>query len=183
MSSEKETLPENKAKFREDKAGPQGTLVFDAKEVDRLIAEEIQKQESDGSKVPALLATTKPHAGQHFILKQGKNVIGRSKGNSVTVYDPAVSATHAQLTYQQGDWKVLNLLSSNGTLINGEKVTERVLSFGDKIRVGNTEFIFTLVEKIEVQEEKVESDINWMLFSTLIAGLILVIGALTWLFW
>ncbi|WP_223668545.1 FHA domain-containing protein [Kangiella shandongensis] len=167
--------------YREDKAGPQGTLVFDSKEVDRMIAAEIQKLEDDGTKVPALLATTKPHAGQTFILDYGKNVIGRGKGNGVTIYDPAASSTHAQITYYNGEWKILNLLSSNGTIVNGEKVSERELSFGDKIQVGHTEFLFTLVDAQESQDEE-QAEINWMLVGSLGVAAVLLIGVLIWLF-
>ncbi|NVK22430.1 MAG: FHA domain-containing protein [Kangiellaceae bacterium] len=181
MSSQKNPSPK-KAEYREDKAGPQGTLVFDSREVDRLIADEIQKLEDDGSKVPALLATTKPHAGQQFILEYGKNVIGRGKGNSVTIYDPAASSTHAQITFTGGKWKILNLLSSNGTIVNGEKITDRVLSFGDKIQVGQTEFLFTLVDRKDDVHEDAKSEVNWMVLGTILAAAVVLGGVLLWLF-
>ncbi|AKE51498.1 FHA domain-containing protein [Kangiella geojedonensis] len=173
--------PEPTKGYREDKAGPQGTLVFDSKEVDRMIAAEIQKLEDDGTKIPALLATTKPHAGTAFILDYGKNVIGRGKGNSVTIYDPAASSTHAQITYYNGEWKILNLLSSNGTIVNGEKISERELTFGDKIQVGHTEFLFTLVDSQEEEDDE-KAEINWMLVGSLGIAALLLIGVLIWLF-
>ena len=178
-SSNKKAEP--KKGYREDKAGPQGTLVFDSKEVDRMIAAEIQKLDDDGTKVPALLATTKPHAGTAFLLNYGKNVIGRGKGNSVTIYDPAASSTHAQITYYNGEWKILNLLSSNGTIVNGEKITERALTLGDKIQVGHTEFLFTLVDAQEESDEET-AEINWMLIGALGVAAIILIGVLIWLF-
>ncbi|GAA4357636.1 FHA domain-containing protein [Kangiella marina] len=173
--------PDPKKGYREDKAGPQGTLVFDSKEVDRMIAAEIQKLEDDGTKIPALLATTKPHAGEAYILEYGKNVIGRGKGNSVTIYDPAASSTHAQVTYYNGHWKILNLLSSNGTIVNGEKITERELKFGDRIQVGHTEFLFTLIDAKEEDEED-KAEINWMLVGSLGIAAVILIGVLVWLF-
>ncbi|NVJ66427.1 MAG: FHA domain-containing protein [Gammaproteobacteria bacterium] len=163
------------SEYREDKAGPQGTLVFDSKKVDQMIAEEIQRQEDDGTKVAALVATTKPHIGEQFILTEGKNIIGRGKGNSVTIYDPAASATHAQITYQGGKWKILNLLSSNGTIVNGEKITDRVLSFGDRIQVGHTEFLFTLVDESEALDVAEKAPINWFAFTTAAVAIIAII--------
>ena len=174
--------PESTKEYREDKAGPQGTLVFDSKEVDRMIAAEIQKLEDDGTKVPALLATTKPHAGTAFLLNYGKNVIGRGKGNSVTIYDPAASSTHAQITYYNGQWKILNLLSSNGTIVNGEKISERDLTFGDKIQVGHTEFLFTLVDAQEDDDSDEQAEVNWMLVGSFGIAAIILIGVLIWLF-
>lgn len=173
----------NKSEYREDKAGPQGTLVFDAKQVDRMIAAEIQKLEDDGTKLPALLGITKPHTGQAFILDHGKTVIGRGKGSSITIYDPAASATHAQITYSNGKWKILNLLSSNGTIVNGEKIVERELSFGDKIKIGHTEFLFTLVDESSGhQEDEKTSEVNWLLLGTLGVAIIVVLAVLAWLF-
>lgn len=160
--------------YREDKAGPQGTLVFDSKKVDQMIAEEIQRQEDDGTKVPALVATTKPHVGEQFVLEKGKNIIGRGKGNSVTIYDPAASSTHAQITYQSGEWKILNLLSSNGTIVNGEKITDRVLSFGDRIQVGHTEFLFTLIDEFSTSNKPNTSNINWFAVSISILALVFI---------
>lgn len=181
MSSEKNPS-QQKSEFREDKAGPQGTLVFDSSQVERMIKEEIQKLEDDGTKVPALLATTKPHAGQAFLLEYGKNVIGRGKGNSVTLYDPAASSTHAQITFSEGQWRILNLLSSNGTIVNGEKVSERIISFGDRIQVGHTEFLFTLVDSNEAQLQEEKEEMNWMLIGALGVAAVILLGVLAWLF-
>ncbi len=180
MSNEKE--PKKTNTYREDKAGPQGTLVFDSKKVDQMIAEEIQRQEDDGSKVAALVATTKPHIGEQFVLQEGKNVIGRGKGNSVTIYDPAASATHAQITFQSGEWKILNLLSSNGTIVNGEKITDRVLSFGDRIQVGHTEFLFTLVNESSTTETSSKAPINWFAFTAAAVATLAIIIVILLLF-
>lgn len=171
MTVKNDSVPVKK-EYREDKAGPQGTLVFDAKSVDKMIAEEIQRQENDGTKIPALVATTKPHVGEQFVLEAGKNTIGRGNGNTVTIYDPAASAVHAQITLQAGKWKILNLLSSNGTIVNGEKVSDRELSFGDKIRVGHTEFLFTLLDADDVQVKTEKPATNWFLISSLGAAAI-----------
>ncbi|WP_251359208.1 FHA domain-containing protein [Kangiella sp. TOML190] len=179
MSNDKKSEPTNNThkqkEYREDKAGPQGTLVFDSAKVDKMIAEEIQKQENDGTKVAALVATTKPHIGEQYILQQGKNTIGRGKGNTVTIYDPAASSVHAQITFHANEWKILNLLSSNGTIVNGEKITDRTLSFGDKILIGHTEFLFTLVDEKSVQETVEKTPINWFALSAAGVGILAIL--------
>ena len=42
---------------------------------------------------------------------------------------------------------MLNLLSSNGTFVNGEKVSERFIVPGDRIAFAGVEFVFTLVDE------------------------------------
>src|SRR3989442_1536510 len=60
----------------------------------------------------------------------------------IQVSDGFVSAEHARLRRDSRRWLVEDAGSSNGTLVNGEPVQERVLADGDLIEVGRTFFIF-----------------------------------------
>lgn len=80
--------------------------------------------------------------GQIFTL--GPNsIIGRSPQAEVRMEDTFTSYQHARI-YKKGElFLVEDLGSTNGTLLNGRRVTRPTkLSSGDKIRVGKTTFKF-----------------------------------------
>lgn len=65
--------------------------------------------------------------------------LGRSSRNDITLNDPLLSRHHCRLFFKTGEglW-VTDLGSANGTEVNGAEVTERRLSVGDKILLGDT---------------------------------------------
>jgi HD-GYP domain-containing protein (c-di-GMP phosphodiesterase class II)/pSer/pThr/pTyr-binding forkhead associated (FHA) protein len=69
--------------------------------------------------------------------------IGRKGGNAVRLLDPKVSRTHARIQATEEGFRILDLKSSNGTFINGERIENFLLKSGDKIRVGFTELHFS----------------------------------------
>jgi len=70
--------------------------------------------------------------------------IGRSaQGNHVVVQDPLVSSTHAEIRAQGGGHYVQDLRSTNGTFVNGERISRpHPLSDGDRITFGTTEWLY-----------------------------------------
>jgi len=86
--------------------------------------------------------------GQKYTLRTAKVKIGRDPSNQVVIPDDTfTSRHHAWITYEEGDFWIEDLGSTNGTLLNGHPVVKRqVLSAGDKVRVGHTELTFE-VEK------------------------------------
>lgn len=68
---------------------------------------------------------------------EGLLTIGRDPGCDLSLADNTVSAHHARLSFQQGQWWVEDLHSTNGTFINDEQVTTpMVVTEGDKLRCG-----------------------------------------------
>jgi pSer/pThr/pTyr-binding forkhead associated (FHA) protein len=72
-------------------------------------------------------------------LKVEKTTIGRVEDNSFQIAEPSVSSHHCEVLLQGNDVVVRDLNSTNGTFINGEKVTERVLKPGQILRLGQVE--------------------------------------------
>jgi len=65
--------------------------------------------------------------------------IGRSSENDIVVDDFKVSRVHLQLVFNDGICSVVDLNSSNGTFVNGQKINGEVqLQPNDVIRIGNT---------------------------------------------
>jgi hypothetical protein len=71
-------------------------------------------------------------------------VVGRSRDSDVRVDDGNVSRRHFELVQQDSDtWVVVDLGSTNGTEVNGRRVSGRkALSDGDRITIGSTELVF-----------------------------------------
>ena len=66
--------------------------------------------------------------------------LGRSLTNTIVLLDTFCSQEHALVTWRGGQWWLEDRNSSNGTLLNGEPVTEPVVvSSGDVITVGRVE--------------------------------------------
>jgi pSer/pThr/pTyr-binding forkhead associated (FHA) protein len=59
--------------------------------------------------------------------------------NSFQIAEPSVSSRHCEILLQGGDIVIKDLNSTNGTFINGEKISEGVLKPGQTLRLGNVE--------------------------------------------
>ena len=79
-----------------------------------------------------------------YILDKNK-VAGRLSSNDIIIGDPFISSTHARFLIKAGELYLEDLSSKNGTFLNGVKVKsgENIcLKDGDKIRMGQAEFLF-----------------------------------------
>ena len=65
----------------------------------------------------------------------------RSQGG-IVIHDPNVSRRHAEITYDGRDWRITDLNSTNGTLVNDVDVDSCILRDGDLITVGLTNLEF-----------------------------------------
>src|ERR1051326_4138658 len=76
--------------------------------------------------------------GKMFKLDQGEVTIGRSHRADVRIEDDSISRMHVKLVLAGQQVSIEDLGSSNGTLVNGERIAKSLLQDGDKIRVGET---------------------------------------------
>jgi pilus assembly protein CpaF len=80
-----------------------------------------------------------PHPNLVFELDQDSYTIGREAGNEIVIEDPQVSRRHAQLTRQGISYLIEDIGSTNGTYVNGRRVTAPVLlANGDMIGLADT---------------------------------------------
>jgi hypothetical protein len=69
----------------------------------------------------------------------GEFTVGREQGAGLVVDDPGVSRLHARFTTERGAVAVEDLGSSNGTFVNGERISGPVeLGAGDEVQLGAT---------------------------------------------
>ncbi|MFH1874812.1 MAG: FHA domain-containing protein [Pseudomonadota bacterium] len=75
-----------------------------------------------------------------------KDVItfGRADTNTVALKDAKVSRQHAKIQHKGGEYILIDLNSSNGTFVNGEKIDEHVLSNNDEFQIGDSVLQFQL---------------------------------------
>jgi pSer/pThr/pTyr-binding forkhead associated (FHA) protein len=77
--------------------------------------------------------------GRTFDLKGAKTTVGRVPDNDFQIAEASVSSHHCELHLQGKDVLVKDLDSTNGTFVNGERVTETVLKPGQILRLGMIE--------------------------------------------
>jgi adenylate cyclase len=88
-----------------------------------------------------LLSTT---GDQSFELPEGRTLlVGRGVTSDIAIYDPTISRRHAELTVGAETVEVRDLDSSNGTCINGARVSEGRLALDDSITFGKVMFRLT----------------------------------------
>lgn len=86
-----------------------------------------------------LIVVAGPHTGQTFPLNVGSIVIGRDPACRIQLsQDGMVSRNHATLIWDGISLRVQDLGSTNGLFVNGQRVTEAVLSVGDTIGLGQS---------------------------------------------
>ncbi len=85
-----------------------------------------------------------PRPGHIFEFAHTSITIGRDPGNQVAVNDPQISRQHARITPQGGLFILEDLGSTNGTTVNGMRITgPHTLAHGDEIGLGeNVTLVF-----------------------------------------
>jgi pSer/pThr/pTyr-binding forkhead associated (FHA) protein len=85
--------------------------------------------------------------GRTHELKVDKTTIGRVDDNTLPIAESSISSHHCEILLKGADVLVRDLNSTNGTFINGEKITESVLKPGQILRLGQVEM------RLETDEE------------------------------
>lgn len=89
-----------------------------------------------------LLTLEGENKGKIYEVKTPSTIIGRKYGN-IIIQDEMVSKKHAQIDILSEDiFYIKDLASTNGTYVNGKKISYQKLEEGDKIKIGNTTFKF-----------------------------------------
>ncbi len=75
--------------------------------------------------------------------------IGRLPDNTIVIDSPSVSGHHACVFSSDGQYVVEDLQSTNGTFVNGVRVSQQVLEHGDVVKVGDHELVFDGLAEID----------------------------------
>jgi len=77
-----------------------------------------------------------------FPLRHERISVGRDAGNDLRLPEPAVSARHAALFVREGRVTIHDLNSSNGTWVNGSRISSQELVHGDTVAFGRVSMRF-----------------------------------------
>jgi hypothetical protein len=81
--------------------------------------------------------------GRRLVVPPEGAVIGRSRDCDVVLDDAGISRRHAHIHPAMQGWAIEDLGSTNGVLLNGERLRgSRPLQIGDRIELGTTEIVF-----------------------------------------
>lgn len=143
-------------------------------------------------------------SGERVKLVGERITFGRKSSNTVVLKDAKVSGVHAEIALEDGRPVLRDLGSTNGTFLEGKRIDEIVLDHGDKVTLGENEFVLADCSKgktdelmavmgdgsqtmIAMPEVRVVKDVKKAKRSPLATiGLVLVVLALAaagWFYW
>lgn len=92
---------------------------------------------------PAACLLIDRKSGRTFTASAPRTVIGRERSaGGIVIHDPNVSRSHAELSFDGQTWRIRDLNSTNGTLVNDVDIDECSLRDGDLITLGLTNLEF-----------------------------------------
>ncbi|TMC98937.1 MAG: FHA domain-containing protein [Chloroflexi bacterium] len=86
-----------------------------------------------------------PDAGHTHRAGDSALRLGRSPDNDLILRDPATSGHHARVERRGEQFWIVDLGSTNGTLVNGEPIQEKELNHGDRITLGQNAVHFSVL--------------------------------------
>ncbi|HKZ76716.1 MAG TPA: GGDEF domain-containing protein [Pyrinomonadaceae bacterium] len=108
-----------------------------------------------GERRPALVSLRGELLAEPIPLERDEVTLGRALEADVRVNDSRASRLHARLTTEEDPvsgqvrFKLTDLGSTNGTMVNGKLITETILNDGDKIVIGDQMFRFDMLDEID----------------------------------
>jgi len=91
---------------------------------------------------PRLAAISGKHKGAIFALNEEPLVIGRETTAHLCIADASVSRRHSKIEQKDDGFVITDLESLNGTFVNDVPVKSRLLEHGDRVRIGDSQFLF-----------------------------------------
>src|SRR2546429_2239045 len=96
-----------------------------------------------GAVFAAFLVRSGGLMGQRLPVKTPVVNLGRADYNDIVLPDPSISTSHAKLQRREGVWVLVDLESTNGTFVEGERVQgDAPLAPGATVRLGDVQLVF-----------------------------------------
>ncbi|MCZ6806730.1 MAG: GGDEF domain-containing protein [Deltaproteobacteria bacterium] len=129
--------------FRDQTTSPSQTVLTEA------TAARAPRQKSDSG---CLIVIYGQDIGRRVHVTTEPLIIGRSPQCEIQIDQESISRNHCRLRFHEGEFRVRDLDSTNGTYVNDDLVEEEGrLRHGDQLKVGRTILKFIVGDDIEVQ--------------------------------
>jgi len=79
---------------------------------------------------------------QVYEINSNETIVGRSSDVDFRLVDLYISRHHARIVRKNGKYQIVDLKSTHGTFINGQRVEDQALRDGDRVRLGRKELLF-----------------------------------------
>jgi pSer/pThr/pTyr-binding forkhead associated (FHA) protein len=127
---------------------------------------------------PVLIGRSRPVSGRTFALAFGRHLIGRGPEADIHIAEASVSLRHAELELRPDGAQLVNLISTNGTWVNGAEIHTTRLSSGDSIRIGRVTLEY---REPHASQSGVSRRGRWALGAAFVVVAAVIVVALYWL--
>jgi hypothetical protein len=87
---------------------------------------------------PHLIVESGPERGRELVIPAAGARLGRATENDISLSDPAMSRFQCRLYFRDSFLHVMDLGSTNETLVNNSPVSDTILRYGDEVLVGDS---------------------------------------------
>jgi len=132
-----------------------------------------------GQERPVFVTVFDPNGKRQVVPLTGEVSVGRAEDNDILLDDPRASRHHCKFATKAGRTRIVDLSSTHGTLVNGERITERDLEDDDEIRIGNYVFLMGMhssLRQVVVAEQKTGGLPKWLWVAAAAVVLAVVAG-------
>jgi len=91
---------------------------------------------------PTLVGRSAPFTDRRYPLAFGRHSVGRANDRDIVLAEASVSNRHAEVEVKADGTYLVNLLSTNGTRVNGQDIHTRRLADGDEIQFGRVRMTY-----------------------------------------
>jgi two-component system cell cycle response regulator len=130
---------------------PQGTLLGD---------DSMDIARATHERRPALVFLRGELLAVPIPLERDEVILGRALEADVRINDPRASRMHARITTERDEataetrYRIIDLGSTNGTLLNGQPVADAFIKDGDKITIGEHLMRFDMLDEIDREYQR-----------------------------
>lgn len=98
--------------------------------------------------------------GKRHPLVRSRTVIGRGSDADITISDAGTSRKHVEILWDGERAMVRDMQSTNGTLLNGRRVTEAALAPDSTVTIGRTDIVFRVVPQAAPPKPPMPADVT-----------------------